>query len=108
MYYMSTQIQSKTKTAVMRLSPELKERYETLARHTDRPASYYMRLAMEEKIAEYEHIYDSVPETAAKTRYQPELLAHGRYQHIHAVRLEFSHASNTNACGPPSWVKSRV
>ena len=57
MYYISTQIQSKTKTAVMRLSPELKERYETLARHTDRPASYYMRLAMEEKIAEYEHIY---------------------------------------------------
>ena len=41
----------------MRLSPELKERYEALARHTDRPASYYMRLAREEKIAEYEHIY---------------------------------------------------
>ena len=41
----------------MRLSPELKERYEALARHTDRTASYYMRLAMEEKIAEYEHIY---------------------------------------------------
>lgn len=41
----------------MRLSPELKERYEALARHTDRPVSYYMRLAMEEKIAEYEHIY---------------------------------------------------
>lgn len=58
------------------------------ARRGEAPGGEQLVVRDPHRILGGDHHADSVPGTAAKTRHQPELLAHGRYQHLHAVRLD--------------------